>query len=779
MSVRKRQRGTPKGAGVPQELTRPPSGVGNMVVVAAVRSSAAVIKGRLAQKEVDMMVDSGSSISLIEESVAKAYVTKTEAPPKGLQLVSAEGKEIPVVGCTTLPVCLADLIVNHKFVVVQSLISPIILGIDFLQWHSLVLDFTTSPVSIVSKQIKSDLKPSLPKCVKPLLNAAKVCATGVNGESEDIIDNCAIPLFGKSSLKCVDIPKCTNPLLLAVLEQHRDLFRQIPGQTQLAEHFIPTNGTPVKIPPRRIPAHFRAQVEEQIQAMLQDGIIEKSSSPWMSPAVFVRKKNGDVRICVHYRALNKQTVKDLYPLPLSDEVQDRLAGCTMFSTFDLRSGYWQLPVHKPDQLKTAFCPGPGLGLFQFCRMPFSLTGAPASFQRLMNRICRDLPFATSYLDDVLIHSRSVSEHLQHLQTFLTRLSNAGLTLRGEKCYIGLSKVKYLGHLFSAKGMEPDPEKIAAVRDWSTPCNVTELRSFLGLASYYRRYIRQFADIATPLHALTNTGVAFVWTSECQVAVEALKKVLTEVPILAYPNFAHTAVQFQLHTDASATGLGVVLEQGDRVIAYASRTLTTAEKNYSVIQRECLAIIFALKQFRHYLIGRRFTLLTDHAPLQWLAGQKMEGLLARWALSMQEFDFAIVYRKSTENGNADALSRKHFHSVEAAAATSCSPNLFHLYQHSDPVVRQLHDSLLQSHTSPKGHKWHRHPLRRYRQIWSQLLIQDGIVFRQYTPGPTADALLVPIVPTSLQTKILQQCHDAVSAGHVGPQKTAEKVRKLGY
>ena len=487
--------------------------------------------------------------------------------------------------------------------------------------------------------------------------------------------------------------------------------------------------------------------------MLQDGIIEESSSPWMSPAVFVHKKNGDVRICVDYRALNKQTVKDSYPLPLPDEVQDRLAGCTMFSTFDLRSGYWQLPVHKPDQLKTAFCPGPGLDLFQFRRMPFGLTGAPASFQLLMNRICRDLPFATSYLDDVLIHSLSVLEHVQNLQTFFTRLSNAGLTLRGEKCYIGLSKVKYLGHLFSAKGMEPDPEKIAAVHDWSTPCNVTELRSFLGLSSYYRRYICQFADIATPLHALTNKGVAFVWTSECQVAFEALKKVLTEVPILAYPNFAHTAVQFQLHTDASATGLGVVLEQGDRVIAYASRTLTTAEKNYSVIQRECLAIIFALKQFRHYLLGRRFTLLTDHAPLQWLAGQKMEGLLARWALAMQEFDFAIVYRKGTENGNADALSRKHFHSVEVAAATSCSPNLFpdlHLYQHSDSVVHQLHDSLLQSHTSPKGRKWRRHPLRRYRQIWSQLLIQDDIVFRQYTSGPTADALLVPIVPTSLQT-----------------------------
>jgi len=463
--------------------------VGNVVVVAAVRSSAAVIKEFLAQKEVDMMVDSGSSVSLIEESVARAHVTKTEVPPKGLQLISAEGKEIHVLGSVTLPVRLAGLKVSHSFVVVQSLISPVILGIDFLQQHNLVLDFTTTPVGIVCKQHSSKVTSPLPKCMKPLLNATKVCAaTGVNN-SEDIIDNCAIPLFGKFLPTC--IPNCTIPLLLAVLEQNRTLFRPTPGQTRLAEHFIPTNGAPVKIPPRRIPAHFRAEVEEQIQAMLQDGIIEESSSPWMSPVVFVRKKIGDVRICVDYRALNKQTVKDSYPLPLPDEVQDRLAGCTVFSTFDLHSGYWQLPVHKSDQPKTAFCPGPGLGLFQFCRMPFGLCRAPASFQRLMNRICRDLPFATSYLDDVLIHSNSVSEHVQHLNTFFSHISDAGLTLRGEKCSIGLSKVKYLGHLFSAKGMEPDPENVATVRDWSIPHNVNELRSFLGLASYYRRYIQIF------------------------------------------------------------------------------------------------------------------------------------------------------------------------------------------------------------------------------------------------------------------------------------------------
>ena len=582
---------------------------------------------------------------LIQESVATAYSKEIKRPPKRLELTSADGKEIPVIGCITLPLCLDKLQVTHDFVVVHFLIAPVILGVDFLQKYNLVLDFTSNPVCITSKA--PDDSEMLPKSMKPIVDIAKkakICAVQACDEpAGETIDNCAIPLFGKISSPVFDVPTCTHTLLLEVLEEHKSLFRTTPGHTELAEHFIPTTGTPVKVPPRRIPANYRMEVEDQIQAMLKEGIIEESSSPWMSPAVFVRKKNGDVRICVDYRTLNKQTIKDAYPLPRPDEVQERLAGCTIFSTLDLRSGYWQLPVHKEDQMKTAFCPGPGLGLFQFRRMPFGLSGAPASFQRLMDKICHDLPFTTTYLDDLLIHSQTLQEHREHFQTMFECLAKAGLTLRGEKCNIGLIRVKYLGHLFSAKGMEPDPQKIAAVHDWAIPRNISELRSFLGLASYYRRYIYQFADIAAPLNNLTNKGVTFMWDNTCQSAFEALKRKLTEVPVLAYPSFSPTANQFQLHTDASATGLGAVLEQGGKVVAYASRTLTQAERNYSVIQRECLAIIYALKQFRHYLLGRQFMLLTDHAPLQWLAGQKMEGLLARWALATQEYDllFHIV------------------------------------------------------------------------------------------------------------------------------------------
>ena len=228
---------------------------------------------------------------------------------------------------------------------------------------------------------------------------------------------------------------------------------------------------------------------------------------------------------------------------------------------------------------------------------------------------------------------------------------------------------YLGHIFSASGIQPDPNKVHAVQAWPTPTDVTTLHQFLGFASYYRRYVLKFADIAAPLHALTQKGVSFQWTTAHDEAFSHLKSVLTQAPVLTYPDFSATAPPFVLQTDASAVGLGAVLEQGGHVIAYASRTLTKSESNYSVIQKECLAIIFDMKQFRHYLLSRAFTLMTDHAPLQWLSAQKMEGLLCRWALAMQEHSFDIVYHKGTENTNADSLSCNPVSDSPVVAITS--------------------------------------------------------------------------------------------------------------
>ena len=263
-------------------------------------------------------------------------------------------------------------------------------------------------------------------------------------------------------------------------------------------------------------------------------------------------------------------------------------------------------------------------------------------------------------------------------------------------------VHYLGHVFTTEGMA---RKVQAVKDWPVPSDASEVHQFLGLASYYRRYVLNFANIAAPLHQLTEKGTMYSWTPECDASFNALKKQLTQAPILAYPKFGSGAGQFVLATDASNTGIGAVLEQEGHVVAYASRTLSKSEKNYRVIQKECLAIVYATKQFHHYLLGRPFTVVTDHAPLQWLSAQKMEGLLCRWALALQEYDFHIEYKKGSSNSNADALSRRPTYQpsdVVSAVRTEVDIAALRYAQEHDPHLNQVLLGLKASHVRPP--KW---------------------------------------------------------------------------
>ena len=759
-----------------------------VVVTATIKKHATVIVGEVGSIDTEIMLDSGSSVSLIRRELLPCIQNAIKLPvPSQPQLVTASGEPLLVVDHVKAKVKIKELQIVHDFLVVDSLVVPVILGIKFLQENRLVLDFSCTPVGVRVSEAQPEENDQQGGQWKAVWTAEhkcreKICAAlTAEDAGTDAADECSVPRFSGPDL--YDIPECEHPSLAQVVDEFLELFKTKPGKTMVEYHYISTTGCPVKVPPRRIPAHYREEVKQQLQDMLNQGIIQESSSPWMAPAVYVPKKSGEIRLCVDYRELNKKTTKDAYPLPLPDEVQDRLEGSTMFSTLDLQCGYWQMPVNPDDRAKTAFCPGPGMGLFEFTRMPFGLTGAPSSFQRLMDKLFRDIPFVTTYIDDVLVHSKTEELHMQHLHEVFRRLKEAGLTLRGKKCHIGRTEVPYLGHVFSATGMAPDQEKVRVVREWPVPSDVTEVRRFLGLASYYRRYIHQFSDIAAPLHSLTQKGVPFVWTPECQTAFTTLKEKLTQAPILVYPRFDSEALPFVLQTDASSVGVGAVLEQGGKVVAYASRTLTKSERQYSVIQRECLATVYGMKQFRHYLLGRSFTLVTDHAPLQWLSAQKMEGLLCRWSLAIQEYDFTMLYRKGSLNTNADALSRcvnPEAVSASTQIQTRHTKEELITAQQNDPVVRELSQALHQNSAKPtKSGEWGQSPLIRYRQLWPQLTLVEGIVCRKYTPGPTKDLITVPIIPDSLRQKVLYHCHDSPTAGHQGIDKTLERLRKVAY
>ena len=448
-----------------------------------------------------------------------------------------------------------------------------------------------------------------------------------------------------------------------LLGEYHDVFSSSDndlGKTSLAEHRIETgDNKPVKVPPRRVPIHKRGEVEDTVKRLSDQGLIEPSTSPWSSALVLVKKKDGSLRCCVDYRLLNAATIKDSYPLPRIDDTLDALVGSKWFSTLDLKSGYHQVPVAEVDRPKTAF--SAGNSLWQWRVLPFGLSNAPATFERLMESVLAGMHWRTLlvYLDDIIVFGKTFEEELQRLEEVFRRMRRANLKLSPKKCLLFRSEVPFLGHIVSRDGVRTDPIKTTAVAEWPVPANVTELRSFLGFCTYYRRFVRDFSKLAAPLHDLTKAGVPFKWNSACHAAFENLKEVLTNAPVLQYPD-PHKP--FILDTDASSVGVGAVLSQVidgvERVVAYFSRTLSPAERNYCVTRRELLAVLTAVRHFHSYLYGSQFTIRTDHASLQWLHHLKdPEGQLARWLARLGQYSYHIVHRPGERHANADAMSRR--------------------------------------------------------------------------------------------------------------------------
>ncbi|KAD4888036.1 hypothetical protein E3N88_20109 [Mikania micrantha] len=422
-------------------------------------------------------------------------------------------------------------------------------------------------------------------------------------------------------------------------------------QVEFRIELIP-GATPVAKSPYRLAPSEMQELARQLQELSDKGFIRPSSSPWGAPVLYVKKKDGSFRMCIDYRELNKLTIKNRYPLPRIDDLFDQLQGATCFSKIDLRSGYHQLRVHDDDIPKTAF--RTRYGHYEFTVMPFGLINAPAVFMDLMNRVCRPYldKFVIVFIDDILIYSKSKSDHEQHLRLILDLLREEQLYAKFSKCEFWLKEVQFLGHIVNEKGIYVDPAKIEAVKNWSTPTTPTEIRSFLGLAGYYRHFISNFSKIAVPLTALTHKGKPYEWGPEQENAFQTLKRMLCNAPILTLPD--------------------------GKVIAYASRQLKIHEKNYTTHDLELGAFVFSLKIWRHYLYGTKCVVFTDHKSLQHIFDQKELNMRQRrWAELLSDYYCEIRYHPGKANVVADALSRKDHSSLFIFEVSKLKPISSHV------------------------------------------------------------------------------------------------------
>lgn len=455
-----------------------------------------------------------------------------------------------------------------------------------------------------------------------------------------------------------------KPKFLKIINRFKNIFYNENSDlsfTNAIKHNIrTTDDVPIYAKSYRYPYIHKQEVEEQIEEMLEKGIIQHSNSPYSAPVWIVPKKadasgKAKWRLVIDYRKLNEVTIDDKYPIPNIDEILGKLGTCQYFTTLDLAKGFHQIEIDGQDVHKTAF--NVENGHYEFLRMPFGLKTAPATFQRLMNNVLKDYinKICLVYLDDIIIFSASLEEHLDSLTKIFKRLEDVNLMVQLDKSEFLKKETEFLGHIITLDGIRPNPKKIECVKNFPIPKTPKQIKQFLGLTGYYRKFIQDYSKIAKPITKyLKKNQKVNITDPEYISSFEMLKRLLINEPILKYPDFLKT---FTVTTDASQYALGAILSQEGHPICYASRTLNDHEQNYSTIEKELLAVVWATKYFRPYVFGRKFLIETDHKPLQWLFSIKEpNSKLVRWRLKLSEFDYEIKYKKGILNGNADALSR---------------------------------------------------------------------------------------------------------------------------
>ena len=695
----------------------------------------------MAGQEVNTLVDTGAARTLMAEDIFLKLCRSTNRPSLITPTDSVcglGGKSLDVLGATEVNIPGAGPI---RVLVTRGLPHALLLGSDAIMRGQGKVDYSTNTMTWYGQLYQltayPDGGPYAPVCIKETTGYAPI---------DEILD------------------------------EYQETFSEPLGHCELIPFEIDTgDARPIRQRPYRTPLPRRKIVEDQLDDMIRTGVIEPSTSPWASPITLVPKKDGSMRFCVDYRKLNAVTKKDSYPLPLIQDIFDQLSGAAVFSTLDLKSGYWQLSVAEADRPKTAFiC---HRGLFQFRRMAFGLANAPAVFQRTMDRVLHGLVGVCClvYIDDIVIYSRNAEEHAHHLQLVLDRLHKAGLKVKPSKCHFARTEVLLLGYLISKDGIRSDPEKTRAIATMKPPQTVSDIRSFLGMAGYYRQTIPNFATLAAPLTALTKKHAQWKWGEEQESAFRALQRLLQSDSVLAYPQMNRP---YKLYTDACDYAVGGILVQQDetgmeRVIQYVSQQLNGSQLRWATIEKEAYAIVYCLNKLRPYLWGANFEILTDHKPLRCLfKGEVANTKIQRWAVLIAEFGAPIHYREGRNNIRADMLSRIRPLEVDVVD-TSCRV---------EPQAGCVTWSLPLKFDGIDLETLGLEQRAEFKEEWQQALddtdedyeIQEGVLYSCRRPGPRQAQYPRVLLPSRWHPSVIDRCHK--QTGHAGVWKTVRAIQE---
>nr|ADX31265.1 unknown [Triticum aestivum] len=710
--------------------------------------------GQIGGQEMLILVDSGSSHSFLSDTV----VARLQLPIQAMSTVAVKIADGGTLSCSgVVPECRWKT-QGHEFVTDLRVLAlgcyDMIVGMDWLEscgpmwidWSAKQLIFNHGGQQIQLAGVQTQLRQVQP------ISSAQLCALEEANAVAHII--CLHAVGDDVVVEHIPVE------VQAVLQEYSVVFEKptdLPPH-RAWDHAIPIipGAKPVNIRPYRYTPEQKTEIELQVKEMLKAGLIVPSTSPFSSPVLLVKKKDMTWRLCVDYRHLNAITLKSTYPLPVIDELLDELAGSCWFSKMDLRAGYHQIRLREEDEPKTAFTTHQGH--FQFRVLPYGVTGGPATFQGGMNTVLGPLlrHGVCVFMDDILTHSATLEGHVELLRQVLSILAQHGLKVKMSKCSFAQRKIDFLGHTISKEGVTTDESKIATVRDWPRPGSVRELRGFLGLAGYYRKFVRNFGVISRPLTDMLKKGTLFIWTPLAETAFAELKQALIQAPVLALPDFNK---KFVVETDASAKGVGAVLMQDFHPLAYLSKALAPRNLGLSAYEKECLALILAVDHWRPYLQHAEFLVRTDQKSLLNLTDQRLNTPIQQRAFTkLVGLQFQIQYKAGITNKAADALSRREHDTEAAVAAISiCKPAWLEAVAVSYREDKEIQDKMAQIALDPGSD--------------SDYSLKDGVMRYKGRIWIGSDSMI--------QQSLVKALHDSAVGGHSGFYATYHRIKNLFF